>query len=974
MEIPLTENEFSLLVGLSLCHDPIHDFHLQEKIIKSEESMSKILAIDFLLNKKYETYLPSFQGGKLIPSQNPSLLKSEEKFIKKDKSRDKLDEKINESAYPLLFYLGLLTNDDINSIKSTVKDTNDLQYVKDKIISKIIEKAKIINQEKAKGGKKKKTFKKKNLKKQKTKKKPKKKLTKRKQKRIKKNKTKKNFKGGGKTEKEKELDRQKKRFNQLDEKFNGKIIDKEQSLKTEGYFDDRFISLTASVFTKYGIDATKKEEVRKFLHERSSDKDFINEIDREESKINTKYKRSLKGTRINYKLYCNEFLPLKKAVEELQTEVDAEKAEAKKAAAAEKAAKASQKEKSKGKEKMKPDAGPSGEAPEEAPAEVPPPPPPAPEAAPEIVAEIKDEYESEDDESEEETEEEKELRLQIEQARIEADKDKEAEIQKEQAEQTLKEKRVETLKRHSKATGEFTYETILETTRDTSHIENYSKSELIKFIVNNSTRQKIIEIVSNNEQLSKLENGNKKPPKTIIEILEEYDEPNIDENNKIFKQIITNVAKALKLAKLIIRDKIELGYVNLPFLSDEEQKLSKPEIEKYERMLAHKIPSRMKDVANNKILQLFKEIFDIIDISKEEDTALYKLLKHEKNIFSNVMGEKLTYRCDLVDRIIEVDGKAKLDDPSVDEHLKRYFVLSYLPQMGENLETLDRDKLKTLIDFEPEVILRDYNGKRVIINNGALPGANKSNNTGKLLEHTIGSITSAIDSAAPADTGGIKYSFEPYERGNLIVKFKCGDKYFKISLLDKGYINGVYNCELFIEFEFENNGIKLEVSEEKVNVKKTQINRKGILDLVANYRNSLDVIIEYIAKDLVFNHRTPFGWEDLFKNKEFLQNFIQSYNVKGLGDLLMELTALLNNGGYEGEIIYGGEDEARIEKFNKEGNAPRLYIAHDWPSAIRYMLFKTTLEDKYKNILSKGGYFQSAKGKDKPAELSSLLI
>lgn len=28
MEIPLTENEFSLLVGLSLCHDSINDFLL----------------------------------------------------------------------------------------------------------------------------------------------------------------------------------------------------------------------------------------------------------------------------------------------------------------------------------------------------------------------------------------------------------------------------------------------------------------------------------------------------------------------------------------------------------------------------------------------------------------------------------------------------------------------------------------------------------------------------------------------------------------------------------------------------------------------------------------------------------------------------------------------------------------------------------------------------------------------------------
>ena len=196
MKIPLSENKFSLLIGLSLCHDPIHDFKMQTKVINDKETMTKILGIDYLLNEREEEYYEDQQGGKLILSQKPSLLKSEVKFDKKHKSRDKLDEKINESAYPLLFYLGLLTNDDINSIKTTVKDTNDLQYVKDKIISKIIEKAKIINQEKAKGGKKKKTFKKKNLKKQKTKKKPKKKLTKRKQKRIKKTKTKKNFKGG----------------------------------------------------------------------------------------------------------------------------------------------------------------------------------------------------------------------------------------------------------------------------------------------------------------------------------------------------------------------------------------------------------------------------------------------------------------------------------------------------------------------------------------------------------------------------------------------------------------------------------------------------------------------------------------------------------------------------------------------------------------------------------------------------------
>ena len=777
----------------------------------------------------------------------------------------------------------------------------------------------------------------------------------------------KNLKGGGKSEKEKELDRQKKRFNQLDEEFNGKIIDKEQSLKTEGYFDDRFISSTAGVFTKYGIDATKKEEVRKFLDERSTDKDFINEIDREESKINTKDKRSLKETRINYKLYCNEFLPLKKAVEELQTEVDAEKQKEKEL---EKAKKASQKEKSKGKERMKPDAGPSGEAPAEAPAEVPPPPPPppAPEAAPEVVPEIKDEYESvsEDDESEEETEEEKELRLQIEQAKIEADKD-------EEAEKTLKMRDIERIKYTSKEASKFAYKHIGLQSHDQKSIKNYTVQQIKDLIQKISTKDEIIEVVSKDKELSELKNDAKKPL-TVIEILEK----STSSISSIFTMLEKNRGYYLrKLAELLVKKKIEEDYreLQLPFIVEEEdEKELIKRIKENEELVSFKAPGRLLSIGNNKIMQLFNTIFDIIDISTRKETPLYELLQHEKNIFHSLFGKSFKFKMQLTGNTKSWTGKDEVAQPNADEALKLYFVLTYLNQIGVDLTDLDTKTLRSKSGFSPEEILQKYNGKRVIINNGALPFASTTPYNGELMKHAIGSITSSIDSAAGGATGGMKYNFEPYERGNLIVEFNCNDKYFRISLLDKGIKDGVYNCELFIEFKFENKGIILEVSEEKGNVKKTQINKKGILDLNKAYQNMLDDITHHIAKQIVFKRDVPFQWENLFDDAEFLETFIQSYNLKGLGDLLIELTSSLNNGGYEGEIIYGGEDEARIEKFDEKGNASRLYIAHDWPSAIRYMLFKTTLEDKYKNILSEGGYFESRIDKQNNAYLASLLI
>jgi hypothetical protein len=532
---------------------------------------------------------------------------------------------------------------------------------------------------------------------------------------------------------------------------------------------------------------------------------------------------------------------------------------------------------------------------------------------------------------------------------------------------------VERIKYTSKEASKFAYKHIGLQSHDQKSIKNYTVQQIKDLIQKISTKDEIIEVVSKDDELSKLKNDAKKPL-TVIEILEK----STSSISSIFIMLEKNRGIYLrKLAELLVKKKIEEDYreLQLPFIVEEEdEKELRKRIKENEELVSFKAPARLLSIGNHKIMQLFNTIFDIIDISKIKETPLYELLEHEKNIFHSLLGKSFKFKMELTGDTKSWTGKDEVAQPNADEALKLYFVLTYLKQIGVDLTDLDTKTLRSKSGFLPEEILRKYNGKRVIINNGALPFASTTPYNGELMKHAIGSITSSIDSAAGGATGGMKYNFEPYERGNLIVEFNCNDKYFRISLLDKGIIDGVFNCELFIEFKFENNGIILEVSEEKGNVKKTKINKKGILDLNKAYQNMLDDITHHIAKQIVFKRDVPFQWENLFDDAEFLETFIQSYNLKGLGDLLIELTSSLNNGGYEGEIIYGGEDEARIEKFDEKGNAPRLYIAHDWPSAIRYMLFKTNLEDKYKNILSEGGYFESRIDKQNNAYLASLLI
>ena len=115
------------------------------------------------------------------------------------------------------------------------------------------------------------------------------------------------------------------------------------------------------------------------------------------------------------------------------------------------------------------------------------------------------------------------------------------------------------------------------------------------------------------------------------------------------------------------------------------------------------------------------------------------------------------------------------------------------------------------------------------------------------------------------------------------------------------------------------------------------------------YKKVLDNIFEFLINP---DYEVAFTWNKLIENTDFIKSFIESYHPKALGDFLQELNAILKFGGYTftNPIYKRGTD---IEQF---GNAKRLFLSGDQVSAVRYIYLKKILEDKYKNLLSRGGY------------------
>lgn len=131
-------------------------------------------------------------------------------------------------------------------------------------------------------------------------------------------------------------------------------------------------------------------------------------------------------------------------------------------------------------------------------------------------------------------------------------------------------------------------------------------------------------------------------------------------------------------------------------------------------------------------------------------------------------------------------------------------------------------------------------------------------------------------------------------------------------------------------------------------------------------KETLSAIIVYVEKlleDDNENHKSIFSQDNIFEylfmntNIDQFNAFIQNlYTIlyKGAGDLFQEINALCKNGGYINKVNY--YNTTNLIKWNKYGNALRMFVANDQPSGCRFINILKYGNLKEINIFAFGGY------------------
>ena len=113
-------------------------------------------------------------------------------------------------------------------------------------------------------------------------------------------------------------------------------------------------------------------------------------------------------------------------------------------------------------------------------------------------------------------------------------------------------------------------------------------------------------------------------------------------------------------------------------------------------------------------------------------------------------------------------------------------------------------------------------------------------------------------------------------------------------------------------------------------------------------------------------------WEALKNNTNFIVSLFNNITAKGLGDFLQELTAVLKFGAYIdynkpnqwGKPRYEPDNATMIKpaiaEYDDSGQAWRIFLANDRPSALRYIFMLLFFPKNYINKRSSGGYLTEA--------------
>ena len=157
-----------------------------------------------------------------------------------------------------------------------------------------------------------------------------------------------------------------------------------------------------------------------------------------------------------------------------------------------------------------------------------------------------------------------------------------------------------------------------------------------------------------------------------------------------------------------------------------------------------------------------------------------------------------------------------------------------------------------------------------------------------------------------------------------------------------------------------------------VDVKKEIDLTKTILVLSKKnvYRNLVQTVIKkFDGKSTILGGQV---WNDVFKNEEFIIDLFNDISAKGLGDFSQELSTSLKYGTYIKDNEETGElgephylpVDLNVFKYGKHGEVPerevgdawRIFLANDGPSAIRFMVMLLFFPKEVINKKASGGY------------------
>jgi hypothetical protein len=352
-------------------------------------------------------------------------------------------------------------------------------------------------------------------------------------------------------------------------------------------------------------------------------------------------------------------------------------------------------------------------------------------------------------------------------------------------------------------------------------------------------------------------------------------------------------------------------------------------------MPARADPSDAKEIYSK---MLFDEHVQIISnhLVKNKTEGTSNIDDELMNNFKNMINTM----CNCIKTTINKDGQ---DIPSPDKFTSPTVLT---PNMIDTIKRLfGKNDMNS--NYATNIIWNKAYTKKYIINNSApfddMIGVKTSDSSEDLYDLMFCPYSSIIDpggfgACTPANAGELGQ-----ESGDMKVDIKS-------TFGDGAFISYEANIpkatQLGYEITFNKPG-EFNTSYGTIGRPVFQGDGQNSLSVANTYIDVCGKLIEYIKENTGDNM-----WNEL-QGTETLNNIISIILRKSKGDLLQEFSAVLYNGGYNGDVTYNPAN--KIYEW-VSGQALRCFLANDKPSAIRFIFFKLFFPEDNINKKAFGGF------------------